>query len=162
MRVFLTMTMSGERTEPSAPLDLRTKGRERAGDGQGEADACRIDPPPASPTARADSRAQARTQPSSPKRGDDLKPAASFLPIRKRPLRSDTEPQTEPRGTLSPAKAPRHPNTHSGLSAHPQTHRIAPSPAPAAHGHSLVHPQHSLGYCKRLLLYVFGWRRGGV
>ncbi|KAL7887308.1 hypothetical protein AOLI_G00050290 [Acnodon oligacanthus] len=150
------MTMSGDRTEPSAPLDLRTKGRVRVGgggggggDSQGEADSNLRSSPAASPAVRADSGAQGGTEP--------VKSSAFRLPIRKRPVQvdstaadhSEAESQTDSVGTPSPAKVARCSSARNGLSAELRTQRITPSPlAAGAHGHSHDHLQRSApGHC---------------
>ncbi|KAI4871242.1 hypothetical protein NFI96_019766 [Prochilodus magdalenae] len=130
------MTMSGDRTEPSAPLDLRTKSRERVGGGggggggsgggsgigsggggnQGEKDSSLRGSPAATPAVRTDSDARVGIKPSPVKcASETVKPSPFKLPIRKRPLMldprpadpSEAEPQTDSRGNPSPAKVPR-------------------------------------------------------
>ncbi|KAL7874415.1 hypothetical protein SRHO_G00053850 [Serrasalmus rhombeus] len=156
------MTMSGDRTEPSAPLDLRTKGRERVGGGggggsQGKADSSLRSSPAASPAVRADSGAQGGTVPSQMKcASEPVKSPAFKLPIRKRPLPvdstaagSEAESQTNSIGTPSPAKVARCSSARNGLNADLRTQRITPSPlAAGAHGHSHDHLQRSAqGHC---------------
>ncbi|XP_036441981.1 B-cell lymphoma 3 protein [Colossoma macropomum] len=160
------MTMSGDRTEPSAPLDLRTKGRERVGGGgggggggsRGEADSSLRSSPAASPAVRADSGAQGGIEPSPTKcASEPAKPSAFKLPIRKRPLpvdstaadHSEAEPQTDSTGSPSPVKVTRYNSAHNGLSTESRPHRITPSPVvTGAHRRSHGHQQHSApGHC---------------
>ncbi|XP_049336563.1 B-cell lymphoma 3 protein homolog [Astyanax mexicanus] len=153
------MTMSGDRTEPSAPLDLRTKGRDRVGgggggsgsSGGGSGSSSLRGSPPASPAVTADSGAKVGSEPSLIKCGSDQKPPASDLPIRKRYLQnhstpdpSKTEPQKDSGGSPAPAKKPRcSVENRNGLSrAEPRPRSFSPVQSPeqaGAHGHSHGH-----------------------
>ncbi|XP_072535821.1 uncharacterized protein bcl3 [Salminus brasiliensis] len=155
------MTMSGDRTEPSAPLDLRTKGRERVGGGgssggQREAGSSLRVAPAASPAVTTDSSAKEGTEPSQMKCGSDLK-SASELPIRKRPLRTnqlETEAQKESRGSPGPAKVPKCSSARNGLGTEQRATRVSPSPASAgASGHS--HGQQRYGAPAFCYTYVY-------
>ncbi|XP_066540011.1 B-cell lymphoma 3 protein [Hoplias malabaricus] len=124
------MTMSGDRSEPSVPLDLRIRDRERgSGGGQSETDSSPI----VSPALGA--QVGVKSSPA------EQKPPASKLPLRKRPflhkndagLRAGAELCVDPRGSPTPAKVPRSSNAHNGQSAEPRTQRSAPSPST---GHS--------------------------